>query len=130
MVFTNVVTPIYRYAAIITRVIDGDTLQADIDLGFSTWIRSVSIRIRGINCPEMSTPNGLVAKRFTEDALLNKANGTTGPAQVVVDTVKVDKYGGRWDAYVWLPDGRSLGDMLLQSGNAVPMKAATEGENP
>lgn len=43
----------YQYKAIIQKVIDGDTLEIDIDLGLSIWIRSEKIRLYGINTPEV-----------------------------------------------------------------------------
>ena len=44
----------YKYNATVTRVIDGDTIDAMIDLGFDTWV-SKRIRFYGINTPESRT---------------------------------------------------------------------------
>ena len=49
----------YTYRATITRVIDGDTVVADIDLGFHTWRREVYLRLARINAPE---PKGSTRK--------------------------------------------------------------------
>lgn len=43
----------YEYNAKILRVYDGDTVRADLDLGFGIWMRNQSIRLRGINTPEL-----------------------------------------------------------------------------
>ncbi|MEM7693463.1 MAG: thermonuclease family protein [Pseudomonadota bacterium] len=45
--------PLYIYKATITRVIDGDTVVANIDLGFDTWRNNERVRLHGIDAPEM-----------------------------------------------------------------------------
>jgi endonuclease YncB( thermonuclease family) len=44
---------LYTYKAQITEVYDGDTVTADIDLGFHTWRRDEKLRLYEINAPEM-----------------------------------------------------------------------------
>ncbi|MCE6966950.1 thermonuclease family protein, partial [Cereibacter sphaeroides] len=51
---------VYLYRADIVRVIDGDTVVADIDLGFSMWLRDQRLRLFGIDAPEDSTEEGKV----------------------------------------------------------------------
>ena len=59
----------FRYNAVLERVIDGDTVDATIDLGFDTW-KKTRIRFYGINTPESRTRDleekkyGLAAKEF------------------------------------------------------------------
>ena len=43
---------LYTYKANIVRVIDGDTVVADIDLGFDVWLRKEHLRLVGIDAPE------------------------------------------------------------------------------
>ena len=65
----------YEYPCKIVRVVDGDTVDVDIDLGFSHWIHNERIRLYGVDCPECRTRNkkekaaGLLAKKFVEDVL-------------------------------------------------------------
>ncbi len=65
----------YEYPCKIVRVVDGDTVDVDIDLGFSHWIHNERIRLFGVDTPECRTRDaeekaaGLVAKKFVEDAL-------------------------------------------------------------
>ena len=65
----------YEYNCKIVRVVDGDTVDVDIDLGFDTWKCGERIRLYGIDTPECRTRDaeekaaGLVAKKFVEDAL-------------------------------------------------------------
>ena len=57
----------YEYKAIVERVVDGDTIDVIIDLGFKTW-KKVRVRMEGINTPESRTRDleekkrGLAAK--------------------------------------------------------------------
>lgn len=61
--------PQYTYAMRLVRVVDGDTIHAELDLGFH--IRMVrSVRLVGVDAPEMfgakATPEGKEAKAFVE----------------------------------------------------------------
>jgi endonuclease YncB( thermonuclease family) len=103
------VDPAYRYAAAVVRVIDGDGLAVDVDLGFGVWLRGLSVRLAGVNARELSQLGGPQARDHLA-ALL-------GPAAVVTLTsVRHDKYGGRSLATVTLPDGRDLATLLLATG--------------
>jgi len=44
----------YEYNAIVDKVVDGDTIDCTIDLGFSTW-KKIRVRLEGINAPESRT---------------------------------------------------------------------------
>ena len=67
----------YEYKAKITRVVDGDTMDCDIDLGFGVWIHKERVRIYGIDTPESRTRDlvekrfGLAAKDFAKKFLLD-----------------------------------------------------------
>lgn len=43
----------YQYQAQIKKIVDGDTLEIDIDLGLSVWVRSEKIRLYGVDTPEV-----------------------------------------------------------------------------
>ena len=67
----------YEYKALVERVVDGDTIDVIIDLGFKTW-KKVRVRMEGINTPESRTRDleekkrGLAAKdRLVEILELN-----------------------------------------------------------
>jgi micrococcal nuclease len=63
----------YEYKAKVLRVIDGDTLDADIQLGFSVVLSKQRIRLYGIDTPESRTRNkeekvrGLISKEYLKD---------------------------------------------------------------
>lgn len=52
---------LYHYKCELVRILDGDTVELDIDLGMRIWMR-VICRLYGINTPEMKTPDGPVSK--------------------------------------------------------------------
>ena len=60
----------YEYKCKMVRVVDGDTIDVDIDLGFGVWMRNQRIRMHGIDTPESRTRDleekkyGLAAKDF------------------------------------------------------------------
>lgn len=62
----------FEYNCKIVRVVDGDTVDVDIDLGFGLWIHKERIRLYGIDTPESRTRDlvekkyGLFAKKFVE----------------------------------------------------------------
>ena len=65
----------YEYNCKIVRVIDGDSIILDIDLGFGLWIHGESIRLYGVDTPECRSRSatekkaGLLAKGFVIQAL-------------------------------------------------------------
>ena len=60
----------YEYSCTIDRVVDGDTVDVNIDLGFGVWLRKERVRMYGIDTPESRTRDlvekkyGLAAKDF------------------------------------------------------------------
>ena len=69
----------YEYKAIVDRVVDGDTIDVTIDLGFKTW-KKVRVRMEGINTPESRTRDleekkkGLAAKARLQEILGYNSN--------------------------------------------------------
>ena len=65
----------HEYKIDVLRVVDGDTVDVDIDLGFSTWLKKQRIRLYGIDTPESRTRDleekkyGKMAGNFLEDAI-------------------------------------------------------------
>jgi micrococcal nuclease len=110
------VTPSYRYRAELRRVIDGDTVELVVDLGFHVRVIEI-FRLARINAPEMNTQDGKLAKL----ELINFLFQTT--ADLTVETFKTEKYG-RWLGELWLGDV-NVNDWMLENGFAVPYKGAT-----
>lgn len=63
----------FQYKAIVDRVVDGDTVDVDIDLGFHIWKKAARIRLKGVDTPEKRTRDlmekefGLLATKIVED---------------------------------------------------------------
>jgi len=104
------VTPkdLYTYKAYLNRVIDGDTMSLHIDLGFDTFIKE-TVRLRGINTPEIKTAEGQKAKRFVTN-FVNQSD------HMIVKTHWEDKYG-RYLVDVWI-ENEYLNQRLLDEGLA------------
>lgn len=109
---------LYFYSAEVKKVIDGDTLDIVIDLGFDT-LRKSRVRLYGVNTPESRTSNieekklGLAAKEFTEQWVSNL--GGKIKIQTILD--KNEKYG-RILAMVWDDNGNCLNKDIINMGFA------------
>ena len=59
----------------VVKVVDGDTVDVDIDLGFGCWLKDERVRVMGIDTPESRTRNkeekkrGLISKAFLKDKI-------------------------------------------------------------
>ncbi len=106
------------YNAEVKKVIDGDTFDIVIDLGFDT-LKKGRVRLYGVNTPESRTSNveekkqGLAAKDFT-DQWLQKA-GSWVKIETIID--KNEKYG-RVLAKVWDNAGNCLNTDIIAAGLA------------
>ena len=113
---------LYWYGCEIIRVIDGDTITADIDLGFGVWLHNKTLRLYGVDAPELNR-NGqgdgsgeAAAKRLVE--LLANCDS------VMIRTHKdrTEKYG-RWLATIFVLSGGQWTDVnqaMVNAGHAQP----------
>jgi endonuclease YncB( thermonuclease family) len=75
----------------------------------------LSCRVFGINAPELSNPDG------SGKAALAYAQQLCPPGtKVTVTSHGYDKYGGRFDGSLTLPDGSDFGQAMIAAGQAVP----------
>ena len=110
----------YEYKCKILRVVDGDTVDIDIDLGFGIWMAKERVRMMGIDTPESRTRDkvekkfGLASKEYV------KAYLPIGSMQVL--KTEIDKSGedkkGKF--------GRILGDFLVYDAKQDAQKKLTE----
>jgi len=104
----------YEYRATVVKIVDADTFDVKIDLGFRMTTEQ-RLRLLGVDAWEVrgdERTEGLAAKAFVVDAM---PVGST----VIIRTEKTGKYG-RYLAHVELPDGRDLGETLIKEGHAEP----------
>jgi len=103
----------FTYEAVISKVIDGDTVKADIDLGFNVVLKDQIFRLYGINAPEIkgeSKPRGEKSK----EKLIQLILGKTVKVKTYKD--KKEKYG-RILVQIFL-DEENINDLLVSEGLA------------
>ena len=117
----------YEYRVNVIKVIDGDTVDIDIDLGFGVWLKDERVRIMGIDTPESRTSDkvekkfGLAAKARLKSLLGKKAILKT---QVNKDGEDMKgKFGrilGDFEAYDAKRDRHTMvTEILIDEGHAV-----------
>ncbi len=102
----------YEYKAKITAVYDGDTLTAEVDLGFNIKITE-KFRLSGLNAPEVKGDergDGLISRDRLRDKILGR--------EVIIKTFKdsTEKYG-RYIAEIYL-ESENVNEWLISEGLA------------
>lgn len=97
----------FPYATIV-NVVDGDTCDVEVDLGFSVRVKH-RFRLAGINTPERGKPGFIEASDFLNKYVLKAA---------VINVTKLDKYG-RYLVEIFV-DGVNINQELLNAGLATP----------
>jgi endonuclease YncB( thermonuclease family) len=95
----------YTYSAIVTEVIDADTIVCNIDLGMYVWMRSQRIRLARTYAPEKKTPEG----KKLADWLRGLIHGQTITLRTQMD--RKEKYG-RWLGEIEL-NGEGINDLVI-----------------
>jgi micrococcal nuclease len=111
----------YEYRTKVVRVVDGDTVDVDIDLGFGVWLRKERVRLYGVDTPESRTRDkeekkyGLAAKDFLVEKL--------GDSPILKTTKDGKGKFGRILGEFLVDDGegrtRSVNDWLISEHHAV-----------
>ncbi|MGL4737057.1 MAG: thermonuclease family protein [Cellulosilyticaceae bacterium] len=109
-------TDSYNRHALVTYIVDGDTFDAQVDLGFHVFIQQ-RFRILGINAPELKGATkiaGNAAKDYLASLILNK--------QVMIHSIKTDGFRRYLaDIYVTIDDQQySVAQLMLSHNYAVP----------
>lgn len=106
----------FKFKVLDYRVVDGDTIDAIMDVGFCVRVKQ-RLRLIGIDAPESRTRDleekkrGLAATEWLKNKLDNAE-------KIIVMTEKTGKYG-RYLATVFA-DGVNLNRLMLEEGQAVP----------
>ena len=117
----------YQYRAKILKVLDGDTVDIDLDLGFNIVLANQRVRMAGIDPPESRTTN---AEEKVRGQLSKKKLAEKLPvgSYVIIETQKPDsnddKFGRILGIFI-LEDGTRVNEWLIKNNYAVPYK----GEN-
>lgn len=115
----------YHYSAKIIDIHDGDTLRADIDLGFGVVLKNQTFRFFGINAPEIygdTKTAGMKTTAYVQEVLADK--------DVIIMSLKDEKEKfGRWLGKIYYHNGEdwvNLNQELIDKGLAV--KYMDDGE--
>lgn len=102
---------LYNYRCQLLRVVDGDTVDLEVDLGLETY-RKVKCRLYGLNAPEKNTQEGKAAAAWLADRLAKVKT-------LYVETLKdrTEKYG-RYLAILTDENGTVINGEILQAGHA------------
>jgi endonuclease YncB( thermonuclease family) len=106
----------------VVSVHDGDTATIDIDLGFEETKR-VNVRFLGCNAIELSQPGGTEARD-------NLTAIIPAGTPIALHSVAYDKYGGRVDGHITLPDGQDLTTLLIRTGWAAAWDGTGKAPTP
>jgi endonuclease YncB( thermonuclease family) len=115
LILFKTIYDVYEYNAKLIRVIDGDTIDASIDLGFDVWVRK-RIRLHGIDAPESRTRDleekkrGIASTEFLR-TLMEANNG-----DFIVRSEGVGKYGRCLGVIIIAGD--NINDKLIKEGHA------------
>jgi micrococcal nuclease len=116
----------YNYKCVIVRVIDGDTVDIDIDLGFSVWLRNQRVRLQGIDTPESRTKDlaekahGLAAKSRLIELLPVGSKFQIATAIGSNNSDMHEKFGRILGNFMLPGTNNSVSDVLMSEGYAVP----------
>ena len=109
----------YEYKVNILKVVDGDTVDVDIDLGFGVWLRNERVRIVGIDCPESRTSDR-IEKVFGEAAKQRVTSLLSSEATLISQISKMgENMKGKF--------GRILGDFKTINDQIISTTLMEEG---
>ena len=117
----------YEYRFDLDRVVDGDTIDVNLDLGFDVVLKKQRIRLHGLNTPASRTRDleekqyGLAAKARLKELL---ENGETLSLRTAIDKKARGKYG-RILGTIYA-DGINLNQQLLDEGHAIEYFGGTK----
>jgi len=103
----------YKYKCKVLKVVDGDTVDVDIDLGFGIWLKNERVRLKGIDTPESRTRD-LVEKKFGL-AAKTRLKQMIGKGERVILKTYADKDGQDMKGKF----GRILGDFTYKQTTVV-----------
>ena len=121
----------YEYRARINRVVDGDTVDVDIELGFGVVLSDERVRIMGIDTPESRTSDK-VEKLFGKAAKA-KLQELLGEVSILKTQIAKDgedmkgKFGRVLGDFI-TEDGRMVTEVMQEAGHCVPYMGGSKEE--
>ena len=120
----------YEYNCELVRVVDGDTVDVDIDLGFGVWLRKERIRLYGVDTPESRTRD-LEEKKFGKIASEVVEEYLDKTETLILRTDQYDAVGkfGRIVGRLYnTKDTMSINDYLIKNNYAAPYYGQSKEE--
>ena len=114
----------YEYKANLVKVVDGDTVDVDIDLGFGVWLKDERVRIMGIDTPESRTSDKV--EKLFGIAAKNRVIALLGENVVLKTFAAKDgedmkgKFGRILGDFYIGQDKKLLTEIMIDEGHAVP----------
>ena len=118
----------FLYKCTIQRIVDGDTVDVNIDLGFGIWLYKERVRVAGIDTPEKRTRDK-VEKIFGLAATAKAHTLIPEGSECIVRTRrdKAGKYGRTMGDFV-LEDGTLYTDVMIETHHAVPYEGQAKAD--
>ena len=112
----------FVYNCTLVKVVDGDTIDVDIDLGFGVWLHKQRVRFAGIDTPESRTRD-LAEKKLGLEAKARVQELCQG--DIKVKSLGKGKYG-RILGIPYTADGEDMCQKLISEGHAVEYHGGTK----
>jgi micrococcal nuclease len=112
----------YEYKVNILKVVDGDTVDVDIDLGFGVWLRNERVRLAGIDTPESRTSDAI--EKVFGQAAKDRLNSLLGAEAILISQISKsgDNIKGKFGRIIGnfkTINGGVIADILMNEGHAV-----------
>ena len=126
----------YEYKVNILKVVDGDTVDVDIDLGFGVWLRNERVRLAGIDTPESRTSDKI--EKIFGQAAKDRVNSLLGAEAILISQISKsgDNIKGKFGRIIGnfkTINGEVVADILMKEGHAVAYsggdKAAVQAQH-
>jgi len=105
---------LYQYKGRVIRVVDADTVDAAVDLGFGITMTQ-RFRVDDYDAPETFRPRNEAEKEHGEAATARAIELLMGK-DVLIKSTKVAGIYGRFGATIWVEDGRSFSEIMISEG--------------
>jgi len=104
----------YAYKGIINRVVDADTMDVTLDMGFGMYTKQ-RLRIDGFDAPETWRPRNEEERKHGE-AATKRAKELLDSDELIFKTEKLAGIYGRFSAEIILPDWQNFSDVMISEG--------------
>jgi len=108
------VIELYQYKGKILRVVDADTVDAAVDMGFGITMTQ-RFRLNDYDAPETWKPRNEAEKKHGKEATA-RAIELLIDKEVLIKSTKVAGIYGRFGATIWLEDGRNFSEVMISEG--------------